>query len=78
MVYEVNAKLYIKIDTPSWRHSRFNAEENKAVLRRANKLMNKTRDVAHIQEFSAKKRAAKSYNSKVVWRKMQEGDLMLR
>lgn len=32
MEYTANAMLYVEIDTPTWRHSQFNMEENKAML----------------------------------------------
>lgn len=70
--------LPVKINMPSWWRSQFNEEENEAGLRRDAKLIDDTSDVSHIQEFSVKQIADISYNFKVVRRKMQEDDLVLR
>lgn len=78
VIYEVDNMLPIKIDTPTQKLSQFNTEENKVRLICAPGLINKTKDVAHIMEFSPKKRSTIRYISKVVSREMYEGALVLR
>lgn len=41
-------------------------------------LIDELRELAHVQEFAAKHRVARIYNSKVKPREMQEGDLVLK
>lgn len=70
--------LPIEIDPPSWRHSHFIEEENDAGLKCIVDRIDKTIDVTHIREFAAKQKTPRRYNSKVVLRDMQGGDLVLR
>lgn len=67
-----------EIDTPSWRRSQFNEEENKAGLECMEDLIDELRELVHVQEFVAKHRVVRIYNYKVKPREMQEGDLVLK
>lgn len=51
IVYGAKAMLPVKIDTPMWRCSIFNEEDNEAGLRCATEVIHETQDVAHIREF---------------------------
>lgn len=55
--------ISLEIDTPSWWRSQFNPEVNEIGLRYDFDLINEITDVAHIWNFSTKKRAARRYNS---------------
>lgn len=68
----------VEIDTPSWRHSQLNMYVNNPWLECATYLVDELRDFTHIREFSAKHKADRRYNSKVVPLEMWEGDLVLR
>lgn len=70
--------MHVDINTPSWRYYQFNHEVNDVELKCVANLIDKVRDVTHIREFSTKQRATRRYNSKVMPREMQEGDLVLR
>lgn len=78
MVYKVDTMQSVEIDTPTWKHTQFNEEENEAMLRCEVDLIDKTHKVAHIREFISKQRASRMYKSMVVPREMQKGDLMLK
>lgn len=56
MVYGFVVMLSIEIDTPTWRCSQFSEEENETKLRYIIDLIDETRDVAHIMEFSTSER----------------------
>lgn len=76
MVYDVDTMLPVEIDTPTWWCSRLNGKENGAGQWCVADLIDEMYDVTHITEFSTKQRATIRYNSKVVLREMQEGDLV--
>lgn len=46
--------LTVEIDTPSWRHSQFSAEENEVGLGFATDLIDEIRDISQIQELTIK------------------------
>lgn len=77
MVYRVYIMLSVKIVIPSWCLSYFNMEENEAVLIFVIGLIDETRYVSHIWEFANKQRVSRRYNSKLVQRETQEGNLVL-
>lgn len=54
--YNIDAMLSVKIDTPTWRHAEFNKEENEKGLICVVDLIDQTRDVADIKEFTTKQR----------------------
>lgn len=66
--------LSVEIDTSTWRHFHFNEEW----LKCSDGLVDETRDVAQIQESAAQQREVMRYNSKVIWREMQEDYLVRR
>lgn len=78
MVYRADTMLVVEINTPSWRRSQFNEEENKVGLKCVAYLINEFREVSHVREFTTKHRVGIRYNSKVKSREMQEGDLFLK
>lgn len=68
MVYGLYAIISIEIDTLSWCRSQFKPKVNESGLRYVIDLIDEIRDVAYIQEFAAKKRVTRRYNSKVMRR----------
>lgn len=78
LIYWTDIMLLVDIDMPTWRRSHFNKEENQEGLKYNTNLVDETRDIAYVREFSSKHIAARSYNSKVIQRLMQEGDLVIR
>lgn len=51
---------------------------NQDKIRICYRLADEFKQVTHIQEFGAKHKASKRYNSKVMPREMREGDLVLK
>lgn len=51
-----DAMLPVEINTPIWRHSQLNLEENEVGLRSVASLIDEMRDVTHVMEFFAKQR----------------------
>lgn len=49
MVYRVDVKLLVEIDTPSWKFSNFNQEVNKEGLECVENLIGKLREVSHVR-----------------------------
>lgn len=56
--------LPVEIDTPLRQLSQFDEETNKVKMEYAIDLIDKLREVAHVQEFAPKHRAARRYNLK--------------
>lgn len=69
MEHYVDVMLPLKIEMPTRKRLQFSKEENKAILKCAADLIDKTRNVNHIREFAAKHREAKRYNVKFFQRK---------
>lgn len=78
LTYGAEAVIPVEIGEPSLRTDRFNEEENDKALREELDLLEERRAVAHVREEAAKQRAAAKYNKKVIPRKLQVGDLVLR
>lgn len=51
-----DAMLPVEINTPTWRRSQLNLEENEVGLKSVASLIDEMRDVTHVMEFLAKQR----------------------
>lgn len=51
-----DAMLPVEINTPTWRRSQLNLEENEVGIRSVANLIDEMRDVTHAMEFFAKQR----------------------
>lgn len=69
--------LPVEIDTSSRLRPQFNEEEKEAVLKYIIELIDEMKYVIYIQEFAAKQRASRRYNSTVVQTEMHKDDLVL-
>jgi hypothetical protein len=56
----------------------FSTKANEVGLAVSMDIIDEVQEQAHIREFAAKQRAARSYNSKVTPREMKEGTLVLK
>lgn len=78
MVYGVDTRMTIKIETLLWRWAHFDEEANEIGLNCAADLIDELWKASHAREFFVKHEATKRYNSKVMSREMQEGNLVLK
>lgn len=78
IVYNDDSVILVKIHTTTLRHAQFNEKENEKKLRYPADLVDRTRKIIYIREFTTKQRVSRRYNLKVVSMEMQEGDLVLR
>lgn len=78
LVYVEDIMLPVEIDTPLWRHSKFNQELNHARLEYAADLVDELKEIVYIREFSTKHRALRRHNSKVVPRELWDEDLVFK
>ncbi|GAU27754.1 hypothetical protein TSUD_215650 [Trifolium subterraneum] len=78
MVYGVDAMIPAEVDPPSWRRATLTAEVNSEALKENLDLLEEVRETAHFREFTAKQRASRKYNTRVMAREFREGDLVLK
>ncbi|XP_061360638.1 uncharacterized protein LOC133304610 [Gastrolobium bilobum] len=78
MVYGSEAMIPVEIGEPSWRRMYTNEDSNSQALLHNLDAIEEAREVAHVKEIALKQRIAARYNSKVVRRSFNVGDLVLR
>lgn len=78
LVYGTNAVIPVGIGEPNIRTEMFSDNVNAADLRVNLDLLEELWEIAHLKEVACKQRAARNYNTKVVLRRMKEGDLVLK
>lgn len=78
LTFGSEAVIPVKIGEPSWRVENFNEEKNGPTQREDMDLLEEVREVAYVKETTAKQRAQIRFNSKVIPRRFNLGDLVLR
>ncbi|GAU41162.1 hypothetical protein TSUD_282350, partial [Trifolium subterraneum] len=78
MVYGKDAMIPAEVNPPSWRRETLTAPDNDAALQENLDLLEEVREAAHLREFTAKQRARRKYDTKVIPRKFEAGDLVLK
>jgi hypothetical protein len=78
MVYGTDAMIPAEVNPPSWRRETLTAPNNDAALQENLDLLEEVREAAHLREFTAKQRARRKYDTKVIPRKFEAGDLVLK
>ncbi|KAJ1398185.1 hypothetical protein SESBI_31300 [Sesbania bispinosa] len=78
LVYDTNAMIPVEVMEPTLRMETLEEDNNTNERRVDLDLLPDVREAAHVHEFACKLRAEKKYNSRVVPRKLKEGDLVLR
>ncbi|GAU41232.1 hypothetical protein TSUD_280320, partial [Trifolium subterraneum] len=78
MVYGTDAMIPAEINPPSWRRETLTAPDNDAALQENLDLLEEVREAAHLREFTAKQRARRKYDTRVIPRKFEAGDLVLK
>jgi hypothetical protein len=78
MVYGTDAMIPVEIDPPSWRRETITAQVNEEALQENLDLLEEIREKAHLREFTMKQRVTHKYNTKVMPRSFQKGDLVLK
>ncbi|MCH95772.1 hypothetical protein A2U01_0016754 [Trifolium medium] len=77
MVYGTDAMIPVEVNPPSWRRETLEEAENSGALEEGLDLIDEVREATHFREFTAKKRVARRYNTRVISRELKEGDLVL-
>lgn len=78
LVYGCEAVIPVELEEPSWRCENFQAEGNEQLLRDDLDGVEEKREMACIWEVALKQRVASKYNTWVITRRFEEGDLVLR
>ncbi|RDY08985.1 rnhA, partial [Mucuna pruriens] len=78
LTFGTEAMIPVKIGEPSPRTALFEPSRNEKELRANLDLIQEAREIAQIKEYVIKARAARRYNQKVIPRKFQTGDLVLK
>ncbi|RDX67749.1 Tf2-11, partial [Mucuna pruriens] len=78
LTYGTEAMIPVEIGEPSPRVSFFVQSNNEEELRTNLDLLQEVREIAHIREYAVKARAAKKYNKKLIPRRFNVADLVLR
>ncbi|XP_061371571.1 uncharacterized protein LOC133314140 [Gastrolobium bilobum] len=78
MVCGSEAMIPVEIGEPSWRRMYTNEDSNSQALLHNLDAIEEARKVAHVKEIALKQRIETCYNSKVVRRSFNVGDLVLR
>ncbi|RDX92035.1 Tf2-6, partial [Mucuna pruriens] len=78
LTYGSKAVIPVEIGEPSPRTTLFEPTANEDELRANLDLLQETREIAHIKEYTVKTRVARKYDRRMVYRDFQEGDLVLR
>ena len=77
MVYGSDTVIPVEIGHPSWRVM-YPAQENEQLLREDSDMVEEIREASRIKKLSRKQQVAQRYNLRVVSRRFQIGDLVLR
>ena len=78
LTYGAEEIIPVEVGEPSWRRQNFDPEQNQQQQRVDLDLLQEERDIAHITEAATKLRASRRHNAKVLRRKFQQGDLVLK
>ncbi|RDY08357.1 hypothetical protein CR513_07415, partial [Mucuna pruriens] len=77
-MYGTEAVIPVEIGEPSPRVTFFEQGSNEEELRAKLDLLQEVREIAHIKEYVVKARVAKKYNEKLIPRRFNVADLVLR
>ncbi|RDX91362.1 hypothetical protein CR513_26672, partial [Mucuna pruriens] len=78
LTFDTEAMIPIEIEEPSPRTALFRPGENEEELRVNLDLLQETWEIAHVREYAMKGRASKRHNIKLMPRKFECRDLLLR